>query len=206
MEREKQRVRLVLATRNRHKVEELSAMLVDLPVDILSFHDLPDLPEVVEDGATLRENAIKKATEIAEASGLPALADDTGLEVRQLDGAPGVRSARYASEETDWEANNRKLLRELAGVPDERRDALFRCVVALARPGGRVETVEGVTRGRIVEEERGEGGFGYDPLFLPDGHDRTYAEMDPALKNDVSHRGRAIRAALSLIRGLLDGP
>jgi XTP/dITP diphosphohydrolase len=204
VERDGERVRLVLATRNRHKVEELSALLVDLPIEILSFHDLPDLPEVVEDGATLRENAIKKAKEVAEASGLPALADDTGLEVRQLGGAPGVRSARYASDETDWEANNRKLLRELAGVPAERRDALFRCVVALARPGGRVETVEGVTRGRIIGEERGEGGFGYDPLFLPDGHDSTYAEMDPGLKNAVSHRGRAIKAALALIRGLLD--
>jgi XTP/dITP diphosphohydrolase len=167
-------ISLVLATRNRHKVEELSAMLKEFPVRILSFHDFPHMPDVVEDGATLTENAIKKAREVALFTGLPALADDTGLEVDALDGAPGVRSARFAG-------------------------------VALAMHGDEeVRTVEGVTHGVILEAARGRGGFGYDPLFLPDGHDLTYAEMRSDEKNAVSHRGKAIKNARALIAALLD--
>jgi XTP/dITP diphosphohydrolase len=194
---------LVLATRNRHKVDELSAMLAGLPIRLLSFHDFPGMPEVVEDGETLEENAVKKAREVAEFTGLPALADDTGLEVDALGGAPGVRSARYASEGTDWTANNRKLLSELAGVVGPARAAAFRCVVALAVPGGEVETVEGRTRGVILEAPRGDEGFGYDPLFQPDGFDRTYAEMSADEKNAVSHRGKAINAAMDLVATLV---
>jgi XTP/dITP diphosphohydrolase len=194
---------LVLATRNRHKVDELSAMLAELPVRLLSFHDFPDMPDVVEDGETLEENAVKKAREVAEFTGLAALADDTGLEVDALGGAPGVRSARYAGEGTDWAANNRKLLSELAGVRGPARGAAFRCVVALAVPGGEVGTVEGTTRGVILEAPRGDGGFGYDPLFLPDGFDRTYAEMGSDEKNAVSHRGKAINAARRLVATLV---
>ena len=198
---------LVLATRNRHKVEELSAMLSELPVRILSFHDFPDMPDVVEDGATLTENAIKKASEVASFTGLPALADDTGLEVDALDGAPGVRSARFAGEPSNWEANNRKLLSDLSGIEGPARAAAFRCVVALAVPGGEeIRTVEGVTRGAILEASRGQGGFGYDPLFLPDGHNVTYAEMRADEKNAVSHRGKAIKNARALIAALLDAP
>jgi XTP/dITP diphosphohydrolase len=194
---------LVLATRNRHKVDELSAMLEGLPVRLLSFRDFPEMPEVVEDGETLEENAVKKAREVAEFTGLPALADDTGLEVQALGGAPGVRSARYAGESTDWEANNRKLLSELSGFSGAARAAAFRCVVALAVPGGEVESVEGVTRGVILEEPLGEGGFGYDPLFLPDGFERSYAEMTAEEKNAVSHRGKAIKSAIRLVAGLV---
>lgn len=198
-------ISLVLATRNRHKVEELSAMLSELPVRILSFHDFPDMPDVVEDGATLRENAIKKATEAALFTGLRALADDTGLEVDALDGAPGVRSARFAGEPPNWEENNRKLLSDLSGIEGSARAAAFRCVVALAVEGDEeVRTVEGVTRGVILEAPRGQGGFGYDPLFLPDGHDLTYAEMRSDEKNTVSHRGKAIKNARVLIAALLD--
>ena len=198
-------ISLVLATRNKHKVEELSALLSELPLKILPFHDFPDMPDVVEDGATLDENAVKKADAVASFTGLPSLADDTGLEVEALDGAPGVRSARFAGEPPDWEANNRKLLRDLDGIAGTDRAAAFRCVVALAVPGGGVRTVEGVTRGVILETPRGEGGFGYDPLFLPDGHDLAYAEMQPDRKNAVSHRGKAIKAAQGLVMALLGG-
>ena len=196
------RTRLVLATRNRHKVAELSAMLAGLPVDVLSFHDFPDMPEVIEDGATLETNAVKKAVEVAAATGLPSLADDTGLEVDALDGAPGVHSARYSGEGANAERNNAKLLSELDGVAGDARTASFRCVVALAVPDGDVSIVEGVTCGVILEALRGEGGFGYDPLFLPDGHEHTYAEMGAPEKNVISHRGKAISRARELVLAL----
>jgi XTP/dITP diphosphohydrolase len=194
---------LVLATRNPHKVREISELLSDTGLEVLSYHDLPDLPDVEEDGATLEENATKKAASIAGATGLPALADDTGLEVDALGGAPGVLSARYAGPGASYDDNNRKLLGELAGVGGSGRRARFRCVVALALPGGSVRTVEGRTDGVILVEPRGRGGFGYDPVFLPDGHERTYAEMEAAEKNAVSHRGKAVRAAAELIREAL---
>lgn len=194
--------RLVLATRNVHKVREISTMLADLDLEVLSVRDFPDLPEVVEDGATIEDNAVKKAMAIASATGLTALADDTGLEVEALSGAPGVMSARYAGPGATYEDNNRKLLSELSGVPSERRTAAFRCVIALAIPGGGVETVEGRTYGRILETPRGAGGFGYDPIFLPRGCRNTYAEMSPSEKNSSSHRGKAIRAALAVIAEL----
>lgn len=196
---------LVLATRNPHKVEELSAMLAGLPVEILSFVDFPDMPEVVEDGATLDENAAKKAREVATFTGLASIADDTGLEVEALGGAPGVRSARYSGESATTEENNRKLLSELSRITGTARAAAFRCVVAVALPGGEAETVEGITRGVILESARGEGGFGYDPLFLPDGHTQTYAQMDSAAKNAVSHRGKAIKHAVRLVMKLVKG-
>lgn len=197
-------ISLVLATHNRHKVEELSAMLSELPVQILSFHDFPDMPDVAEDGATLTENAIKKAREVASFTGLPSLADDTGLEVDALGGSPGVRSARFAGEPPNWEDNNRKLLSDLNGIEGSARAAAFRCVVALAMHGeDKVRTVEGVTRGVILKAPRGQGGFGYDPLFLPDGHDLTYAEMPSDEKNAVSHRGKAIKSARALLAELL---
>ena len=196
-------ISLVLATRNRHKVEELSALLRELPVKILSFHDFPDMPDVLEDGTTLTENAIKKATAVASFTGLPSLADDTGLEVEALGGAPGVRSARFAGEPPNWEENNCKLLSNLNGIDGPGRAAAFRCVVALAVPSEKVRTVEGVTRGVILESPRGQGGFGYDPLFLPEGHDHTYAEMRSEEKNAVSHRGKAITGARRLVMELV---
>lgn len=192
-------MKLILATRNVHKIGELSAMLSDLNVEILSFRDFPDLPEVVEDGETLEDNAIKKAREVSDATGLPALADDTGLEVAALGGAPGVISARYAGEACSYDDNNRKLVHELEGVPDEERKAAFRCVVALATPSGEVTTVEGRTDGVILQKPRGDMGFGYDPLFLPNGHTLSYAEMSQDEKNTVSHRGRALEKARELI-------
>jgi len=196
-------MRLVLATRNEHKVREIKEILEGLDVELLSFHDLPDLPDVIEDGATLDENAVKKAVAVARATGLPALADDTGLEVDALGGAPGVRSARYAGPACDYEANNTKLLAELDGVADSERRAAFRCVVALATPERLVGTVVGKTAGSITRERHGAGGFGYDPLFRPDAYDRTYAEMSAVEKNRISHRGRAVRASRALVEELL---
>lgn len=199
------RPRLVLATRNRHKASEIGAILSGFEIELLSARDFPDVPEVEEDGETLDANAVKKAEVIAAATGLPALADDTGLSVDALGGAPGVVSARYAGPGATYEDNNRKLLGELQGLPLSRRGATFRCVVAVAVPGRVARTVEGRTRGIIIEKPRGGAGFGYDPLFLPDGHVRTYAEMAAAEKNEVSHRGKALRAARRLIADLLTG-
>jgi XTP/dITP diphosphohydrolase len=196
-------VKLVIATRNRHKIEEIGAILSGLDVELVSSADLPGIPDVVEDGATLEANAIKKARSVSEAAGLPALADDTGLEVDALGGAPGVYSARYSGDPPDYRRNNEKLLRELAGVDPGGRTARFRCVVALALPEDGVSIVEGVTTGRILEEPRGDGGFGYDPLFLPDGFDTSYAQMSAAEKNASSHRGKAVRAARALVEAVL---
>jgi XTP/dITP diphosphohydrolase len=194
---------LVLATRNRHKISEIGGILSDLEIDLLSVRDFPGVPEVEEDGETLEANARKKAEAVAAATGLPALADDTGLSVDELGGAPGVVSARYAGPGSTYEDNNRKLLGGLAGIPPPRRRATFRCVVAVAVPGRPARLVEGRTDGIILEEPRGDGGFGYDPVFLPDGHARTYAEMSPSEKNAASHRGKAMRAARELVQDLL---
>ena len=184
---------LLVATRNRHKLDEIRAILGLEAAQLRSALDYPDIPDVVEDGATFEANAIKKAVALRDATGCWALADDSGLEVDALGGAPGVRSARYAGEPCDHAANNAKLLRELAGASDRR--ARFRCVLALAGPDGSIRTVDGRCEGRIAHELRGAGGFGYDPLFLPDGHDVTFAELGAAAKNAISHRGRALATA-----------
>ncbi len=185
--------KLVLATRNQHKLEEFEAILGTGEFEWVSALDFPDIPEVIEDGETLEANAVKKAVTLALATGLRALADDTGLEVSALDGAPGVYSARYAGEPPDYAANNRKLLDALADVDDRR--GRFRCVIALAEPDGRAQYVEGICAGTIATAPMGEGGFGYDPLFIPDGEQRTFAQMSAAEKNRQSHRGRALAAA-----------
>lgn len=192
---------LVIATRNRHKLEEIRAILGAPGLEWKSALDFPSIPDVVEDGATFESNASKKAAAMARATGCWALADDSGLEVDALGGAPGVFSARYAGEPTDYAANNAKLLRELAGIAH--RSARFRCVLALANPRGGVRFVEGRCEGRIIEELRGAQGFGYDPLFVPDGFDQSFAEMPAARKNEISHRGRALAAARVAWRELL---
>ncbi len=185
-------MRLVLATRNAGKVAELEARLAGLDVDLVSAGSLPDAPEVEEDADTLRGNAEKKARALFAHTGLPSLADDTGLEVDALDGAPGVRSARYAGEDADDEANRRKLLAELAGAPT--RTARFRTVLAFVDSDG-VRCFDGVCEGLIATEEAGAGGFGYDALFRPaDGDGRTFAQMSSDEKNQISHRGRALDA------------
>lgn len=192
---------LLLATRNRHKIREISGMLgADLRV--LSLDDRPDAPVVIEDQPTLEGNARKKAVETAAATGLCCLADDTGLEVEALDGAPGVLSARFAGPDCDYAANNRKLLEALLGLPPERRGAAFRTVMALARPGGRVILEEGRLEGRIIEEPLGHDGFGYDPIFLVADKGKTLAQMSLIEKNAVSHRGVALSRMLAHIRSL----
>jgi XTP/dITP diphosphohydrolase len=223
-------VKLLFATRNRGKLRELRRLVAGLPVEVVSLDDLPEgLPEVEEDGSTFAQNARKKASEYARASGLHALADDSGLCVDAIYGLPGVRSARWSEGDAPGaspacalgevgaaelgaeaaraardEANNDKLLRGLDGVPDEIRGAEYRAVLALAEPGGVVVAeVEGTCRGRIGMARRGEGGFGYDPLFLPDATPgRTMAELSPEEKDRVSHRGEAFRRIRPVLEAL----
>lgn len=191
--------KVVFASRNRGKAKELAALVADAGIELLSLADLPGAPEVVEDGATFEENAARKARAIAAWSGLPAVADDSGLEVDAIGGAPGVRSARFAGDGATDAENNAKLLRMMANVPPERRTARFVSVIAVATPDGKVSTVRGTCEGIIGREPRGAGGFGYDPLFIVPECGLTFAEMDLATKNRISHRGRAFRLARDLL-------
>ena len=186
------RLTLVTATANPHKVEEISAILGDA-VELLPRPD--EVGDVVEDADTLEGNARLKAVAICDATGQAAVADDTGLEVDALGGAPGVHSARYAGPDGDAAANLAKLLRELEGVPAAERTARFRTVALVRRPDGSEVVTHGVVEGLIIESARGTGGFGYDPVFVPvDGDGATFAEMSDHAKNAISHRGRAFRA------------
>lgn len=184
--------RLVAATGNAGKLREFREILHPGGFTVVSAAEAGWTGDVVEDGDTLEANAVKKAREVARGTGLPALADDTGLFVDALGGAPGVRSARYAGPGQDPAANCDRLLRELSGVPAERRGAAFRCVIALAGPDGEVLTFEGEVRGRIAGEKRGTSGFGYDPLFEIEDLGLTFAELDAEAKHRISHRGRAL--------------
>jgi len=183
--------RIVLATRNRHKIEEITRICRDWPVEWVIK---PDIPEVEETGSTYHENASLKAREVARATGQPALADDSGIEVDALGGAPGPRSARYAGEEASDEKNLRALLRATAGVPAGGRTARYRAVASLAWPDGREVHAEATCEGMLESGPRGEGGFGYDPIFVPLGDERTMAELSPEEKDRISHRGGALRA------------
>ena len=185
---------IVLATRNKKKVEEIRRITADLPITILSLDDFPACPETVEDQETFEGNAIKKAVEVCTCTGKPSLADDSGLEVDALEGAPGVYSARYAggSGKGNDVRNYEKLLQELKDVPDEQRGAQFVCCMALAFPDGRVKPFFGYAKGRISMEPKGITGFGYDPVFLPQGFNKTFAEMTGQEKDALSHRGKAL--------------
>ncbi|KAF0126919.1 MAG: dITP/XTP pyrophosphatase [Elusimicrobia bacterium] len=196
--------KIVVATANRHKAAELSALLSLPGLEFVPLSDFPGAGPVEEDGRTLEENAVKKARSAAAATGLRALADDTGLEVEALGGAPGVYSARYAGEGCSYADNNARLLRALAGVPAEARRAAFRCVIALCSPDGSTVTAEGRVSGRILEEPRGADGFGYDPLFLPDGSESSFAELAAEEKNSLSHRYAAVRNMLPHLEKLAD--
>lgn len=187
-------LRLLLATRNRDKITEITAALAGLDVELIAADAIPGLPEVEEDAATLQGNAIKKAATLTHHSGLLALADDTGLEVDALDGAPGVYSSRYSGENATYAENVAKLLRDMHGVAAEKRSARFRCVIAIAGDG-QVVTVEGICEGKITEAAAGSGGFGYDPVFLVPELGRTFAELTLEEKNRISHRGRALKLA-----------
>jgi XTP/dITP diphosphohydrolase len=192
-------MQLVLATNNRDKIREIKNLLDDLPLTILTFEDFIDFPEVEETGETLEENAILKAISIAEFSGYSALADDSGLEVEYLAGAPGVYSSRFAGPGCTYDDNCQKLLRKLADFPNERRSARFRTVIAIAWDSSKVETVEGTVDGIITSERIGDAGFGYDPVFYYPPAGKTFAEMALEEKNRVSHRGKALLKARSLI-------
>jgi XTP/dITP diphosphohydrolase len=192
---------LVLATRNRHKVEELVALLGDLGITILTLDEFPDAPDVVEDGDTCEANAVKKARVIAEFTGLPAVADDTGLEVDALGGRPGVYAARYAGEDATYEDNCRKLLRELTGVPRDRRTARFLTVAAIALPSDGIRVAQGTLDGVIAEEASGTLGFGYDPVFLVPELGKTLAQLSADQKNTISHRAKAFAKAREILCG-----
>ncbi len=191
---------LVLATRNRHKVEELVALLGGLGIMIRSLDEFPGAPDVVEDGVTCEANAVKKARAIAEFTGLPAVADDTGLEVDALGGRPGVYAARYAGEGATYEDNCRKLLQELAGVPRERRTARFLTVAAIALPSDGVRVAQGLLDGVIAEEASGTLGFGYDPVFFVPELGKTLAQLSADHKNRISHRAKAFIQAKDLLQ------
>ncbi len=182
---------LVVATRNKGKILEINALLAGLVDRISGAGDYVDFPETIEDGATFEENALKKAREAVLFTGLPALADDSGLVVDALDGRPGVFSARYAGEGAGDTANNARLLEECRDIPSDRRQAAFVCVLAFVTPEGVEKLFTGRVAGRILTAARGEGGFGYDPLFLVDGFERSMAELTLAEKNGVSHRAWA---------------
>lgn len=185
-------MQIVLATHNRGKMEEMSAILGHLPVELLALDAFPEIGDIPETGNTLKENAFIKAETVHRLTGLPALADDTGLEVDALNGAPGIYSARYAGADATFDDNCQKMLKELHGIPVEKRTARFRTVIAFVN-GGEKEWVEGVAEGRIIEEKRGIGGFGYDPIFYYPPLRKTFAELDSVEKNSISHRGKALR-------------
>jgi XTP/dITP diphosphohydrolase len=188
--------RLLLASANQGKLRELRTILDGLPVELVGLAEagLGDPPEVEETGDIFLDNALLKARAYAAWSGLAAVADDSGLEVDALGGAPGVRSARYAGQGAGDQANLDKLLAELSGVPPERRTARFRCAAVLHDSGQGTWHAEAAWEGRVLEAPRGSRGFGYDPVFLPDGWDKTSAEVDQATKDAASHRGKAFRA------------
>ncbi len=198
-------MKLVLATRNLGKVQELSELLSDQStIEVLSIKDFPKAPEVLEDGETYQHNAKKKAVHIARYSGIRALADDSGLEVDALGGAPGVHSARYAGSDASDAERIAKLLAATRDVPDDERTARFKCAVAIAEPNGSVDVVMGVCDGKIIREPRGTQGFGYDPVFVPHGYDQTFAELGEKVKNHISHRAKALRLALKSIKNTFE--
>lgn len=197
--------KLILSSGNPHKVDELKKILGSMEIQILTKDEVgqADL-EVIEDGDTLEANALKKARELSDLVEGIVLADDTGLFVDHLDGAPGVYSARFAGEECSYEANNVKLLELLKDVPYEKRSARFKTVIALIDEDKNEYIIEGVCEGRIIEERKGSHGFGYDPLFLPDGYEQTFAELGEEIKNKISHRSRAVNSMKDKLIELLE--
>jgi len=190
---------LVLATNNQHKVREIIDILGKLPITVKSLADFKKMPEVVEDGETLAQNAVKKASTVAMRLNTWAMADDTGLEVDYLAKAPGVYSARFAGINCTYEDNNKKLLKLLKGVPKKDRTARFRCVIAVAGPEGSIELAQGCIEGVIAQKPAGDKGFGYDPIFVVAKYKKSFAQLDSRIKNVISHRGQAVRNAKKII-------
>lgn len=194
--------KFLLATRNAGKVREMQRLFAEagMEAEVIGLDAFPHLEDVEEDGATFAENALLKARYAAKESGVAAIADDSGICVDALNGMPGIYSARWAGKHGDDRANLELLLAQIAHVPEERRTAHFRCAVALVYPDGKEVVVEGRMHGRVIDAPRGDGGFGYDPIFCADGSDRTSAELTPLEKDAVSHRGQAMRALIQQLR------
>lgn len=197
--------KVVIASRNEHKIDEMRRILNEagLSLDFVGIQEFPDLPDVDETGETFAENALLKAREICAYTGLPAIADDSGLCVDALGGMPGIFSARWSGTHGNDLANLQLLLAQISHVASDRRTASFRCAAAIVTPGGAEKVVEGVMAGRLIDTPRGANGFGYDPIFVADGYSITTAEMDSASKDAISHRGRAIAALAPTLSQLL---
>jgi len=193
---------LVVATQNVGKLKEIKRLLESRGVGVRGLEEFPGTPDVVEDGATFAENAIKKAEAVARFTRMPCLADDSGLVVDALQGRPGVHSARFSGTDANDQSNNRKLLDEMSAVPKSQRQASFCCVMALCIPGQSTCLFEGRVNGAILEREQGDGGFGYDPLFWLSGHNCTMAELPLDTKNQISHRGQALRQLVDFLTAL----
>jgi XTP/dITP diphosphohydrolase len=191
--------RIAIASRNPGKIREIRSICADWPVGWVTVDEHEAWPDVEETGESYLENALLKARAVADGVGVPAVADDSGIEVDALGGAPGPRSARYAGEEATDEQNLRMMIRALAGVPAGGRTARYRCLAVLAWPDGREVSAEGTCEGSLVSKPRGTGGFGYDPIFVPAGWEQTMAELSPEEKDRISHRGRAFRALSDLV-------
>ena len=195
-------MKIILATQNQGKIRELQELLVDEGIEVLSLLDIPDWEDVEETGETFADNAALKARAALERTGLIALADDSGLEVDALGGAPGVYSARYAGEPKDDERNNDKLLDLLVTTSDEQRTARFRCALVMATPFGKEYLTEGAVEGQILRQRRGQDGFGYDPIFYLPEYARTMAELTLTEKNELSHRAQAFRKVIPILQAL----
>jgi XTP/dITP diphosphohydrolase len=196
---------IVLASTNKKKLGEMKRMFSNCDIRFLTLRSFPGCPEVVEDGKTFRANALKKALAVSKFTGYPAVADDSGLEVRALGGAPGVFSARYAGEKAKDSENVEKLLRDMKFFLEPgTREARFACCIAFASPEGKRKTFTGYVRGTIGEKEKGFNGFGYDPVFYPEGYDKTFAEMTEQEKDKLSHRGKAMKKLERYLKGMIE--
>ena len=191
---------LIVASRNKGKVGEIKALLADLPFKVTSLLDYPRIPEIIEDGKTYRANALKKAREVALATGKMSMSDDSGIEVKALDNAPGIFSARFAGEGASEKARNKKLFAMLKGVPMHKRQARYRCVIALVNARGiELGIVQGTCSGYVTTRDIGKNGFGFDPLFLLKRYNKTFGQLPPQLKAKISHRARALKKFRSLL-------
>ena len=200
----RKRLEVIVATRNKGKVREIRDALKGLNLRIHALSDFPDVPEVVEDGNSFAENALKKARFYSKAFGKLTLADDSGLEVDSLKGLPGIYSARYAGERASTVENNQKLLSEIQDVPTAKRGARFKCVIAVTSPDGKEAIAEGSCKGRIGFREKGRKGFGYDPLFILPRYGKTMAELTLEEKNRISHRGKALRKIRRILKTFIE--
>ena len=198
-----EKIEVVIATRNSGKLREIRAILAPLELKILSLRDFPEIPEIIEDGQTFEENAVKKAAAVARQTGRMAIADDSGLAVDALQGRPGVFSSRYAGERATDAERYQKLLKEMTGTPQEKRGAAFICAMAVASPKGKTESVEGQCRGEIAFAPKGSHGFGYDPVFYLPERGKTMAELEPEVKNRISHRAQALEKLKQVLPNFL---